>query len=193
MDTFIESIILLTSDKYKFVEGFMKPRQAAQLIVFLNNHPEIKYIAETGFNVGMSSASMLNVRSDIKVYSFDLAEYDYVIKQKKLIDNLFPNQHILIIGDSTKTIPQMIEIIKEPIFDFLLIDGGHIAPVPEQDLRNLLKLLKPNGYIYVDDYNLNYGYQGVIQAVDTIIDEKLVEKLDVHETEDRTWVYLRKL
>ena len=193
MDRFVESIISLTSDTYNFVEGFMKPRQAAQLIEFLNNHPEIKHIAETGFNVGMSTASMLNVRSNIKVYSFDLAEHNYVIKQKKLIDDIFPNQHALIIGDSTKTIPQFMEVIKEPIFDFVLIDGGHISPVPESDIRNLLKLLKPNGFMCVDDYNLIYGYQGVIQAVDDVIKEKLVEKLDVYETEDRTWIYLRKL
>ena len=196
MDKVIHSIHSIISDGFKnnfSVEGFMNIAQAKQLFEFLSAHPEIKYIAETGFNVGMSSSTMLSVGSHIKIYSFDLAEHNYVIKQKNLIDDLFPNQHVLIIGDSTKTIPQMIELVKEPVFDFLLIDGGHIAPVPEKDIRNLLKLLKPGGYIYVDDYNEMYGSKGVIQAVNDVVNEKLVEKLSIYEAEDRTWIYLRKL
>ena len=71
--------------------------------------------------------------------------------------------------------------------------GGHIAPVPENDMRNLLKLLKPGGFMCIDDYNMQYGYLGVIQAVDKLIEESLLEKVKVCEAADRSWIYCRKI
>jgi predicted O-methyltransferase YrrM len=193
LSKYVESVISLVSNKEQFVEGFMIPKQSQQLIEFLEEHPEIETIAETGFNVGMSSAAMLSVRPNIKIWSFDLAEHNYVIKQKHLIDTLFPSRHTLLIGDTMQTLPNMNTLIKEPVFDFVFIDGGHVAPVPESDMRNLLTLLKSGGYMCIDDYNLQYGYYGVIQAVDALIEEKLLEKITVHEANDRSWVYCKKL
>ncbi len=193
LNKFVESVISLVSNKEQFVEGFMIPKQSQQLIEFLQEHPEIETIAETGFNVGMSSAAMLSVRPNVKIWSFDLAEHNYVIKQKHLIDRLFPLRHTLLIGDTTQTLPNLNKLIKEPVFDFVFIDGGHVAPVPESDMRNLLTLLKPGGFMCIDDYNLLYGYYGVIQAVDALIEEKLLEKITVYEANDRSWVYCKKL
>jgi predicted O-methyltransferase YrrM len=192
LELFTKSIIQLIQT-HPGIEGFMVPQQSVQLMNFLHCHPEIQMIAETGFNVGMSSATMLSVRPEIKIWSFDLCSHPYVPKQKQIIDDLFPSRHTLIIGDSTQTLPNFNVAAKEDIFDFVFVDGGHVAPVPEKDMRNLLKHLKPGGYMCIDDYNHIHGSQGVMQAVDKLIDEKLLEKLDVHSEMDRSWVYCRKI
>ena len=124
LDTFIKSVISLVSNKNQFVEGFMIPHQCQQLIEFLHEHPEIQTIAETGFNVGMSSAAMLSVRPTIKIWSFDLVQYNYVLGQKHLIDELFPSRHTLIIGDTMQTLPNFNIAAKDNLFDFVFIDGG---------------------------------------------------------------------
>ncbi len=175
------------------IEGFTIPEEARSLQNFLDTHPEITRIGEIGFNVGMSCAAMLTVRDDIKVYSFDIGHHSYIQKQKNIIDECFPDRHVLIIGDSTKTLPLLYDLNPNNLFNFIFIDGGHTDPVPYIDMKNSLKLLKPGGYMCIDDYCIKWGSNGVIQAYHKIIEEKLVEPLERYDYEDRGWVYCRKL
>lgn len=193
MDIFINSLNDLLNNQSIEVEGFILEDQARQIQQFLMNNPQIKVIAESGFNAGMSSAVMLNTRPDITVYSFDDIAHEYTPIQKNVIDSAFPNRHTLIAGNTLNSLPRMLDLIKEPLFDFVFVDGGHTAPVPESDIRNFLQLLKPGHCMCVDDYNKKCGYLGVVDAVDKVIQEKLVEVVELFETYDRTWIYLRKL
>ena len=193
MNTFVQSVIQLQTT-LPFVEGFTIPQQANQLEEFLKGHPEIKCIGEVGFNVGMSSATFLNISPDTIVYAFDLGEWPYVAKQKQLIDTLWPNRHMLTIGDSRVSVPQFSTLVKnEPIFDFVFIDGGHQGDVPYSDMTNFLKLLKPGGIMCIDDICGEPYARPVVAAYQRLLSEKKVEHSIHYDCAPRGWAYCRKL
>lgn len=191
LEKFIRSVIDVTK-KNPGIEGFTIPQQAQSIVEFLHTHPECKVIGEVGFNVGMSSAFMLAVREDTTVYSFDLFEKTYSLEQKRMIDSCFPGRHLLIAGDSTQSIPLLSKISPTPLFDFVFIDGGHEEPVPHLDIENFLKLLKPGGYMCVDDYCQAWGTKGVIRAYDTFVNQNKLIHLSQHSHNDRGWVFAQK-
>jgi predicted O-methyltransferase YrrM len=192
MDTFVQSVIELQT-KLPFVEGFTHPQQAQQLESFLKEHPEIKTIGEVGFNVGMSSAVFLHAIPDAKVYSFDIGHWSYVGHQKALIDRLWPGRHMLTIGDSRQSVPQFTELVKEPIFDFVFIDGGHQDNIPISDIMNFLKLVKPGGILCIDDVCGEPFAKPVVAAYMKAVEEKLVEHIMHYDCAPRGWAYCRKL
>jgi len=96
---YLESIVKKTAGVGKPWEGSADSSE----LEFLSNlarRPGIKLIGEIGFNVGLSSYAFLEANPQAHVYSFDLAEYDYVKPAKDHIDKTFPGRHTLIIGDS---------------------------------------------------------------------------------------------
>lgn len=192
MDTFVQSVIQLQTG-LPFVEGFTSPQQAKQLEEFIKSHPEIKTIGEVGFNVGMSSAVFLNTNPDIQVYSFDLGEWTYIGKQKGLIDSLWPNRHMLMIGDSRQSVPFFKSLVKEPLFDFVFIDGGHQGDIPYSDILNFLELLKPGGYLCIDDICAEPFARSVVAAYQRAIEEKRIEHIIHYDAAPRGWAYCRKL
>jgi predicted O-methyltransferase YrrM len=191
MQKFIDSVNVIIQ-KDPGVEGFTIPQEASHISNFLKENPDIKLVGEIGFNVGMSSASMLNTRDDILVYSFDIGHHPHIQTQKKVIDECFPDRHVLLLGDSTKTLPLLYKLQPGPLFDFIFVDGGHQDPVPYLDMMNSLKLLKPGGYMCVDDYCEQWGKYGVIQAYNKLVENGDVEHLASYKFGDRGWVYCRK-
>ncbi len=135
----------------KVIEGNTSQvkEQQDKLVEILKKY-NIKNILEIGFNGGHSSELFLN-NSDANVTSFDLGEHDYVKEGKKYIDMKFPNRHILITGDSTKTIPEYISKNKDKVFDMLFIDGGHTYEIATKDLENCKKLANENSIVIMDD------------------------------------------
>lgn len=107
-----------------------------------------KKIAEIGFNGGHSSSFFLSSHKDAVVYSFDIGTHDYVLPSKRKIDELFPNRHTLILGDSTTTIP-LLNIGSD--FDVIFIDGGHDYPTPKHDILNCRRFANKNTTIIMDD------------------------------------------
>ena len=72
--------------------------QIQKLIEICKEH-NFKNILEIGFNAGHSSALMLeNTNADI--VSVDIGSHHYTYEGKDVIDELFPNRHILIVGNS---------------------------------------------------------------------------------------------
>jgi cephalosporin hydroxylase len=57
------------------------------------------------------------------------------------------------------------------------IDGGHSYEVVQSDLKNYAPMVKPGGYLIVDDcchkYNLPPGYFPGIESVSKAVDEVL--------------------
>ncbi len=128
-----------------FLEGYSQqiPYQTELLKNFAKS---AKTILEIGFNGGHSAEIFLS-NSEAIVTSFDLGCYDYVFKGKKYIDLTFPDRHVLILGDSRKTVK---EYSSEP-FDLIFIDGGHTYNIAKSDLINCKKFANENTILLMDD------------------------------------------
>ena len=154
------------------VEGGSTIEQVQYFIHFIIARPEIKLILEIGFNTGSSAAYFLSSRDDIKVISVDIGVHRYVHDCKHIIDKHFPGRHTLIIGDSKVVIPSLNKEQNRMVPDLIFIDGDHAEPTPLIDVRNCLKMAGQNTILVMDDTNLINGWNGVLQAMCTIIKNK---------------------
>lgn len=118
----------------------------------LDNY-NINSIAEIGFNGGHSAALFLNNKKILKLRSFDLCNHKYSKQCIIYIKNKFKDRFYISCGNSLDTIPQYTGLK----FDMVFIDGGHYNNIPYLDTINTIKyLLKPNGYILMDDTFYSY-------------------------------------
>lgn len=170
-------------------EGYVTNEQINRLQSLIEKDPSISCILETGFNGGNSAAAMLSVRSDINVVSFDIGSHSYITHAKKLIDELFPSRHTLIIGDSTTTLPKYQKDPCAYVFDAAFIDGGHEGKVPYSDIKNCCSLVKKDGLIIVDDII----YPDVKEAVDRALKEGLIRKTQQPKLDSRAWCECRRV
>ena len=141
----------LIAQQYCNVEGHsgMDPCETAALDAMVKALPAGSRVLEIGFNCGHSSWAMLDARPDVEVLSFDIAEHDYVISAAAAVRANFPRRHLLVVGDSTKTLPSV-----HGTFDLFFIDGCHEYDVSKQDLDNSLALARTTDIIVLDDVML---------------------------------------
>ena len=180
----------------KEFEGASIPEQAEYFIDLLGKNPHIKTILEIGFNTGRSAAYFLSCRDDIKVISVDIGIHDYVKDCKNLIDTQFPGRHTLLLGDSKIVLPQLISLQPSITFDMIFIDGDHAEPGPLIDARNCLALATKNTLLVMDDTCLLTGWNGVLQAMCTLIKEKAIATMVFTITEpksQRAWTLFFKV
>lgn len=168
--------------------GSVTPAQVNFLMNFLKEHTEIKTILETGFHKGLSAAFFMETRPDIQIVSFDIFWFDYTRKSKLFLDKSFPDRHLLIAGNSVSSVPTFFKMNSSYYPDMVFIDGGHEAPVPYMDIYQILKHVKENTWIIIDDYCEAHGKGGVNEAVDYAIKNNLLKDVKAYRAEDRGWV-----
>ena len=168
--------------------GSIIPAQQHYLITFLKDHPEIKEILETGFHVGLSAATMMAVRDDIYVTSFDIFWFDYTRRAKLLLDIHFPVRNLLIAGNSVCSLQTYFK--RHPHYqpDLVFIDGGHERPIPFLDMYFILRHIVAGTWIIIDDYCEEHGAQGVIEAVNEFINAGYIDNVTIYKAADRGWV-----
>lgn len=113
--------------------------------------PEIKFVAEIGFNYGLSSYTFLAANPRTLVCSFDLAEFSYTAPAKQHIDDIFAGRHTLIQGNSMRTVPAFCRINPSLRFDLIFIDGGHAYETAQADLLNMRLLATSETVVVMDD------------------------------------------
>lgn len=125
--------------------------------------PDVKRMAEIGFNAGHSTVSLLSGNPGKTLTSFDLCKKPYYGETSSLLLKNYEGHLEIICGDSTQTLPELIEQGR-PKFDLIHIDGGHSGDVPKQDILNSLQLSHGDTFILVDDCNkvLKTGRDGWI-------------------------------
>ena len=167
--------------------GSIIPAQQQFLVLFLQEHPEIKEILETGFHVGLSAAIMMSVRNDIYVTSFDIFWFDYTRRAKLLLDIHFPVRNLLIAGNSVCSLQTF---FKRHIYkpDLVFIDGGHERPIPFLDIYFILQNITEGTWIIIDDYCEEHGAGGVIEAVNEFIQLGYINNVQIYKSSDRGWV-----
>lgn len=137
-------------------------------------------IIEIGFGVGHSSLLFLN-NTNAKVISFENGNNPSIDSAKKFIDEKFPYRHKLLKGDSTITIPEFSELMKNK-YDMIFIDGGHNDDIPYKDIINCEKLAGDNTILIVNDivnnndkvasWNIN-----VTRIWNEVLEKNIVNKL----------------
>jgi predicted O-methyltransferase YrrM len=91
-----------------------------------------------------------------------LDPYTY-LSVNKLLSKFSKNINI-IKGNSNKVLQE----IKPLSFDYVFLDGGHKYETVKSDLENLTEVIKNNGTLICDDYNLSYA-PGVKKAIDEYV------------------------
>lgn len=172
--------------------GSINHAQQEFIQTFLKEHSDVKHILETGFHVGLSAATMLSVRPDIIVTSFDIFWFDYTRRAKLFLDIAFPGRNNLIAGNSINTLPTFFNTFPSYSPDFVFIDGGHERPIPYIDLWYILNHVRPGTWVMIDDYCEEHGSQGVIEAVNTILKDGILVEVNAYKAADRGWVFGRR-
>jgi len=143
------------SKNIKITEGYtdQEIKQVNEITQILKNNQNLNMIMEIGFNAGHSSEIFLK-NSNAYIYSFDLGDHfhEYLKYGKIFLNNKYPDRHTLVLGDSTKTIPNFIKN-NNICFDLIFIDGGHEYDIAISDLLNCKQLANENTILIMDDIN----------------------------------------
>ena len=99
--------------------------------------------------------------------------FKYIIKQdpysleavKDLLKKFKDNVNL--IKGNSNSILKKIDMTK---IDYVFLDGGHDYDTVRNDLNNCIEVVKRNGTILCDDYNLSYA-PGVKKAIDEFVKE----------------------
>jgi len=172
--------------------GSVSPAQQQYIRSFMTEYPEIRTILETGFHIGLSAATFLDIRPDVNVISFDIFWFDYTRRAKLLLDIAYPGRNLLIAGNSITSLPTWFALSAAPKPDLVFIDGGHERPVPAIDLYHILRELPAGTWVMVDDYCEEHGSQGVMEAVQGCADRGELVEVSAYKAADRGWVMGRR-
>lgn len=124
----------------------------------LADDPRIHNICEIGFNAGHSSLNFLAGNFNASLISFDIFWHAYTPLAVRSLKSLFPLRRITsIAGSSTDSVPDFTALVGEGFkCQLIFIDGGHIAPIFEADLRNMRALADPAYHVVIlDDMQLD--------------------------------------
>jgi hypothetical protein len=148
-----KSVLIAINRLLPFIpsEGSVSKEQVQFFHQLLQRNRGIQWIAETGFNTGVSSRAVLAARADTLVVSFDIGQNQSVPRAKADIDRDFPGRHELVLGDSTETLPAYAQKHPEKRFDLVFIDGGHDYDVVKADLLNFRAMSHDQTIVIMDD------------------------------------------
>jgi len=153
--------------------GGMTKIQNKYIREFIIKH-NINNIGQTGFNSGLSAYYFLSTGAFVT--SFDIGERINIIKAaEKTINDMFPDKHKLIIGNSVETVENY---NSENKFDLAFVDGGHQDDIPYLDAINFMKHMDKGSFILFDDFNNRIKNSSVVNSVKRLINEK---KLEIYE------------
>jgi predicted O-methyltransferase YrrM len=126
-------------------------------LISLTNKPNLN-VMEIGFNAGHSAEVFLQNNKELTLTSFDLGIHPYVKYAKEYIDATYPGRHKLLIGDSTITIPNYLQVCNNK-FDIIFIDGGHEYKVAKADMENCFHLAHKDTIVILDDTMFTKGWE----------------------------------
>lgn len=159
-----------SSPLYKSVGAFFRPNYERGILIHsLIKKYRLKSYLEIGFGRGYSALCAAKAFHDLgidgKVYSVDVV---FDEKQTQLISQFVPQEWIqkitLIRGPSNEMLPKVFE--KEPIFDFVYIDGDHRAPAVKSDWEMVKDHFR--SFCLFDDYHLPTKKEADIECASVI-------------------------
>ncbi|MGB0717139.1 MAG: class I SAM-dependent methyltransferase [Phycisphaerae bacterium] len=148
-------------------EGFMTEHQADFMYHFVKLvRPRL--VVETGFHCGHSACVIMKAMESCgggTLVSFDIARYDSTTRAAEIVRERFNDFHF-VAGDSKETLAPTLSTIfnQQPkaTLDLGIIDGGHDIETARNDMLVMESLLRPGGYLWLDDFENNlYRMVGV--------------------------------
>jgi predicted O-methyltransferase YrrM len=138
-----------------------------------------KYVAEIGFNAGVSACFYLN--ADCNVVSFDLGFHPYCFYAKLWVDKKYPNKHTLINGSSFGSVPNFSRLSNIK-FDIIFIDGDHTFFGAYWDIINCKYISHNDTLVILDNVVPHRGVGvGVYRAMLRTLDDRYINFVSFKE------------
>ena len=157
--------------------------------------PAVHQICEVGFNAGHSSVTALMSNPTAKVLSFDWMRMSYSSKSFDFVQLAWPARHELVVGDSTVSIPNFINDLRERgeqfTCDVIFIDGGHTYEIAKSDLEHMFHLSHPATLLVIDDVFCESEFcEGPTAAWQEFVDSGAVRQTGCQRGDvERNWCY----
>ncbi len=134
-------------------EGYITPKQRDAFIDELRAHPELRKIAEVGFNAGHTAEIFLEYVPGSHVVSFDINSHPYTNVGVAFMTGKYKDRFWFVEGDSHDSIKNFYQAHPDSQFDLIYIDGCHRFGACLADIFNFKSLARPNSILWVDDFN----------------------------------------
>jgi len=87
--------------------------------------------------------------TNANIVSVDIGTHSYTFEGKDIIDKIYPDRHLLIIGNSMDILAK--DEIPNLKYDLIYIDGGHSYKCANSDLINCREYANENTMVIMDD------------------------------------------
>ena len=126
--------------------------------VLSRSFPNSRNVCELGFNAGHSALLFLETLPQARVYSFDLCDGPWTLRNAERVAALYPDRFELIIGDSAETVPAFgtrgIEC------DVVFVDGSKEAPHRRADIALFRGFSHKNAVVFLDEVSSSSCIRG---------------------------------
>ena len=138
--------------------------------------------------MGHSSLIFLNEiknREGNFMVSFDILQHNHVYYSKLFVDINFPDKHILIGGDSSKTVPTFNHFYPTTKFDLIFVNGDHTERGAYQDIINMKNYAHRDTFLIIDNVapHCTFG-KGVFKAWKRALEENIITHVEHIEIDD---------
>ena len=106
-------------------------------------------VCELGFNAGHSALLFLESLPQARVYSFDLCDGPWTLRNADRMAALYPDRFELIIGDSADTVPAFLSRGIE--CDVVFVDGSKEAPHRRKDMALFRSFARKDAVVFLDE------------------------------------------
>lgn len=161
------------------------------LLALYKSLPPGSKCMEIGVNAGHSLLLWyMGADPTCSIDLFDIGEHAYLTPCLQYLNSAFPGRSLQIcLGDSKQTLLRHTLSGSRDIYDCIHLDGGHSMDCAMSDMIHSLLLLKPNGYLIIDDVNNADIYSitqmlvqgGFVRVVESQLDTYLYKHLIVQK------------
>jgi predicted O-methyltransferase YrrM len=159
---------------------YMRARQAEKLQELIVRH-ELRQCLELGFYHGVSSAYFAEIIRDAFGKRGHLTTIDrlHVLNLspnvEQLLNQLGLSKYVTVYAEERSFTWRLMHLIEEnpaPVFDFAYLDAGHTWDVTGFGFLLVDRLLRPGGWIALDDLNWTHAASPALAAQSSKLPEK---------------------